>query len=170
MRVTTPSFSLFTWKDARKILLLLGAVAAGLSLLLSYALASPAEASFPSQGRVFASSQQVPLLQFPEGLTNWQGKVYVSAYNVVTPTNSRIFVFNEQGKLLCQLGGQPGQQLISSGQLLGSDNQSANRRFICECERHRKCSSHSQSWLQPSNSQHLCHLPRNWWRTRRHGF
>ena len=119
MRITTPSFSLSIWKNARKILLLLGGVVAGLALLLSQVLAIPAIASFPNQGQVFASSNTVPLLQFPEGLTNWQGKVYVSAYNVVTPTNSRIFVFNEQGKLLCQLGGQPGQQLISSGQLLG---------------------------------------------------
>jgi len=80
------------------------------------AAASPAS---PAQGRVFTSSTKVPLLQFPEGITNWHGKIYVGAYNVVTPTDSRIFVYNEKGTLLCQLGGQPGQELISSGQLLG---------------------------------------------------
>ncbi len=80
------------------------------------AVSSPAS---PAQGRVFTSSTKVPLLQFPEGITSWHGKIYVGAYNVVTPTDSRIFVYNEKGKLLCQLGGQPGQELISSGQLLG---------------------------------------------------
>ncbi|GAC1631132.1 MAG: hypothetical protein NVS4B11_31240 [Ktedonobacteraceae bacterium] len=119
MRIATPYFSLFKRKNARRILFLVGGTVASFFLLFSNVLALPALASFASQGRVFASSNTVPLLQFPEGLTNWQGKVYVGAYNVVTPTNSRIFVFNEQGKLLCQLGGQPGQQLISDGQLLG---------------------------------------------------
>ncbi len=71
------------------------------------------------RGRVFASSNAIPLLQFPEGITNWDGKVYVATFNVATPSNSRIFVFNKQGKLLHTLGGKPGQKLISKGPLLG---------------------------------------------------
>ena len=111
-------YSSFKSKQTQKTLYFLGAVIASLFLLFSQTLVTLA-ATIPGRGRVFASSNTIPLLQFPEGITNWQGKIYVGAYNVATPTNSRIFVFNDKGRLLCQLGGQPGQQLISSGQLLG---------------------------------------------------
>jgi sugar lactone lactonase YvrE len=117
MRLIRPYASI-TSRQTRKTLYFLGAVFASLFLLFSRTLVTLA-ATIPAQGRVFASSNTIPLLQYPEGITSWQGKIYVGAYNVVTPTNSRIFVFNDKGKLLCQLGGQPGQQLISSGQLLG---------------------------------------------------
>ena len=73
-----------------------------------------------STGSVFASSNTVPLLQYPEGLTSWDGKVYVATYNVVTPTDSRIFVFDAAtGRLLHTIGGKPGQELVSSNYLLG---------------------------------------------------
>lgn len=70
-------------------------------------------------GRVFVSSQSVPLLQFPEGITYWNGRVYVATYNVATASDTRIFVFDLKGQLLHTLGGRPGQELISSGPLLG---------------------------------------------------
>ncbi|GAC1649540.1 MAG: hypothetical protein NVS4B12_18670 [Ktedonobacteraceae bacterium] len=117
MRLTLPLISFEKSTQTRNILLFLGAVIMSFSLLLSQPLIASAS-SIPG-GRIFASSNYIPLLQFPEGITNWHGKIYVGAYNVVTPTDSRIFVFNEKGTLLCQLGGKAGQQLISSGQLLG---------------------------------------------------
>ena len=71
-------------------------------------------------GSVFASSDSVPLLQFPEGITSWHNKIYVSTYNVNAPTSSRIFVFNaSNGKLKRTIGGQPGQELVSANVLLG---------------------------------------------------
>lgn len=71
-------------------------------------------------GTVFASSATTPLLQFPEGLTAWQGKLYTATYNVATPANSRILVFDAAtGKLLNTLGSKPGQDLINQGPLLG---------------------------------------------------
>ena len=71
-------------------------------------------------GTVFASSATTPLLQFPEGLTAWQGKIYTATYNVATPSNSRILVFDaSSGKLLNTLGGKAGQELINQGPLLG---------------------------------------------------
>lgn len=73
-----------------------------------------------SLGSTFASSDSIPLLQFPEGITSWDNRVYVATFNVNSPSNSRIFVFNATtGKLLNTLGGQPGQELISAGALLG---------------------------------------------------
>ena len=73
-----------------------------------------------SSGGVFASSSSIPLLQFPEGITSWQNKIYVSTYNVNAPTSSRIFVFNaSSGKLMRTIGGQPGQELVSANVLLG---------------------------------------------------
>jgi sugar lactone lactonase YvrE len=73
-----------------------------------------------SSGNVFATSNNVPLLQFPEGITSWQNEVFVATYNVVTPSNSRIFVFNASSdKLMRTIGGTPGTQLVSSGYLLG---------------------------------------------------
>lgn len=106
-----------------QILLILFAVSSVLLLLLfantSTMVKATSNPASPARGRVFTSSTKVPLLQYPEGITSWHGKIYVGAYNVVTPTDSRIFVYNEDGKLLCQLGGKPGQELISSGQLLG---------------------------------------------------
>ncbi len=73
-----------------------------------------------SLGSTFASSDSIPLLQFPEGITSWDNRIYVATFNVISPSDSRIFVFNATtGKLLNTLGGQPGQGLISAGALLG---------------------------------------------------
>lgn len=96
---------------------LLGAIALASLFGFQYRMLTHAKASSSSQrGSVLASSNNVPLLQFPEGITSWGNKVYVSAYNVVTPQNSRIFVFNaSNGKLIHTIGGP----LISGGALLG---------------------------------------------------
>ena len=77
-------------------------------------------ASTSQSGTTFASSSTTPLLQFPEGITSWDNKVYVATYNVNAPTSSRIFIFNvSNGQLLRTIGGQPGQQLVSANVLLG---------------------------------------------------
>jgi sugar lactone lactonase YvrE len=73
-----------------------------------------------AHGTVFASSTTTPLLQFPEGLTAWKGKIYTATYNVANPALSRILVFDAKtGKLVNTLGGKPGQELINQGPLLG---------------------------------------------------
>jgi len=73
-----------------------------------------------SPGTVFASSDNVRLLQYPEGITSWNGVVYAATYNVVNPSNSRIFAFNaSSGKLINTIGGNTGQSLVSAGALLG---------------------------------------------------
>ncbi len=64
-----------------------------------------------NSGTVFASSSTVPLLQFPEGLTSWKGKVYVATYNVNLGASNHILVFDAgTGNLLNTLGDLPGQQ------------------------------------------------------------
>ncbi len=92
-------------------------------LLLSPRLLTPTHAhakSSSSSGAIFASSNTIPLLQFPEGITSWQNKIYVSTYNVNAPSSSRIFVFDaSNGKLKRTIGGQPGQELVSANVLLG---------------------------------------------------
>src|SRR5260370_18209301 len=71
-------------------------------------------------GTVLASSSTTSLLQFPEGLTSWQGKVYVATYNVNSGASNHILVFDAStGKLLNTLGDQPGQQDISAGPING---------------------------------------------------
>jgi hypothetical protein len=100
------------------------AVLAGVILMVCIStvfvsLLRPARAT-NSFGSTFASSDAIPLLQFPEGITSWDNRIYVATFNVVSPSDSRIFVFNAAtGKLLNTLGGQPGQELISAGALLG---------------------------------------------------
>ncbi len=71
-------------------------------------------------GSLFTSSDTVPNLQFPEGITSWKNKIYTATYNVADPHSSRILVFSAStGELLNTLGGKPGQELISAGALLG---------------------------------------------------
>ncbi len=70
--------------------------------------------------RTFASNSNIPLLQYPEGITSWDGHVFVGTYNFVSPGNSRIFVFNAQtGALEHSIGDSTGQELVSAGPLLG---------------------------------------------------
>ena len=92
-------------------------------LLLSPQLLKPTHAhadTTSSSGTIFATSNTIPLLQFPEGITSWNNKVYVSTYNVNAPTSSRIFVFDaSNGKLKRTIGGQSGQELVSANVLLG---------------------------------------------------
>lgn len=107
-----------------KISLVMMAVAVA---AVSFSLLSPrllksvhADDNAKSSGTVFASSNTVPLLQFPEGITSWNNKVYVATYNVNAPSSSRIFVFNaDNGKLLSTIGDKPGQELVSANILLG---------------------------------------------------
>ena len=71
-------------------------------------------------GTVFASSTSNALLQYPEGITSWQGVVYTATYNVVNPSDSRIFAYRaSDGQLINTIGGNQGQGLVSSGALLG---------------------------------------------------
>ena len=82
----------------------------------------PLAYGIPPQGKVLVSSIDLPLLQFPEGITSWHGKVYVGTFNFLNPKGTRIFVFNAHtGKLLHTLGDptKPGQALISNGAILG---------------------------------------------------
>lgn len=48
----------------------------------------------PHSEGIFASSEDIPLLTFPEGITSGRNEIYVSTFNVAAPQNSRIFVFN----------------------------------------------------------------------------
>jgi SMP-30/Gluconolactonase/LRE-like region len=73
-----------------------------------------------SSGTVFASTTSTPLLQYPEGITSWNGVVYTATYNVVNPSDSRIFAYSAStGQLLNTIGGNSGQSLVSAGALLG---------------------------------------------------
>ena len=73
-----------------------------------------------SSGTIFASTTSNALLQYPEGITSWQGVVYTATYNVVNPSDSRIFAYNAStGQLINTIGGNPGQGLVSAGALLG---------------------------------------------------
>src|SRR4051812_46631735 len=76
-----------------------------------------AQAAKPS---IFASAEEVPLLQYPEGLTAWNGHVFVGTYNFINPSNARIFVLDAKtGTLQHTIGGSAGQELVSAGPLLG---------------------------------------------------
>jgi sugar lactone lactonase YvrE len=113
--------------------------------LLALCLATSAAAAPPAHGRhpggqpselfpsaSFVTNVQVPLLQYPEGLTSWNNILYVGTYNIVNPTQTRIFAFNlYTGQLLNTIGGQPGQQLVSQGADVGlSVNQQTGDLFV----------------------------------------
>jgi hypothetical protein len=89
-----------------------------LALILGLALGNGPTAlakGIPAQGEVFASSEEFPQLQFPEGITSWHDKVYVSTYNFVDPAASRVLVFNaHSGHLIRALGDRPGEELLRS--------------------------------------------------------
>lgn len=73
-----------------------------------------------ASGTVFASSTNNALLQYPEGITSWNGVVYTATYNVANPSDSRIFAYRaSDGQLINTIGGKPGQGLVSAGALLG---------------------------------------------------
>lgn len=75
-----------------------------------------AKADKQQRGIAFASSNSTPLLQFPEGITSWNGVVYAATYNVINPQSSVILAFNAaNGKVMRTIGGP----LISAGALLG---------------------------------------------------
>ena len=89
-------------------------------LALTIAVDNRHTAHADNSGTVFASSSTVPLLQFPEGLTSWKGKVYVATYNVNSGASNHILVFDAgTGTLLNTLGDLPGQQDISAGPING---------------------------------------------------
>jgi sugar lactone lactonase YvrE len=71
-------------------------------------------------GSIFASSTTIPQLQMPEGLTSWNNNIFVSDFDINSPQNSRILVFNaKDGSLKHVIGGTPATQLVSAGPLLG---------------------------------------------------
>jgi glutamine cyclotransferase len=110
----------FKYVPKLAVLMVLLAVVVVSFTFLSPHLARSAHADANASGAVFASSNSVPLLQFPEGITSWNNKVYVATYNVNAPSSSRIFVFNAaNGKLLRTIGGQPRQELVNANILLG---------------------------------------------------
>ncbi len=63
-----------------RIRALLGALALGLSTWVNVA---RADSSAPSQGNIFASSDQLPDLQYPETVITDKERVYVTTYNTV---------------------------------------------------------------------------------------
>jgi sugar lactone lactonase YvrE len=68
----------------------------------------------------FVTNVQVPLLQYPEGLTSWKNFLFVGTYNIANPTQTRVFVFDlTNGHLINTLGATPATQLISQGADLG---------------------------------------------------
>lgn len=105
-----------------------GALTLGLAAAVAAVVGgAPAARAGHNDSGVFASSQTVPLLQFPEGLVAWHNKLYTATYNVVSPQDSRIFIFNaSSGRLERTLGGRPGEELISAGALLGLTVNPAN--------------------------------------------
>jgi len=92
-----------------------------LALLIGSKFAFPGIAHADDGGTVFASSTTVPLLQYPEGITSWNGKIYVATLNIVNTSghDNRIFVFDTQGNLVNTIGDEPGQYLVSTGGING---------------------------------------------------
>jgi hypothetical protein len=70
---------------------------------------------------VLASSSTQSLLQFPEGLTSWNGKIYAATLNIVNTSghDNRIFVFDTMGNLVNTIGDKPGQDLVNTGGING---------------------------------------------------
>jgi hypothetical protein len=69
---------------------------------------------------VVTSSDVVGGLVLPEGITSFDHKLYIGTYNVISPSDSRIFVLDpDTGTLLNTIGGKPGEELVSAGALLG---------------------------------------------------
>ncbi len=117
-----PKRSVLTRALPRLLVLLgmLGIALFGGATVTHAAAARPSDLILNAPAQTFASSDTYPLLQYPEGITSWQGKLYVATYNVANPQESRILVFDAAThRLINTLGGQPGQGLISAGPLLG---------------------------------------------------
>jgi sugar lactone lactonase YvrE len=66
-----------------------------------------------------ASSDTVPLLQFPEGITASGHLVYVATLNYADTTHNRIFVFDDNGALVHTIGDKPGQDLVANTAING---------------------------------------------------
>ncbi|HMA37088.1 MAG TPA: SMP-30/gluconolactonase/LRE family protein [Chloroflexia bacterium] len=115
--MTRTFFFISSRRPVYRGLVILGLLAA---LVLVGGAAPHAQAAANADGNVFASSNSNPFLQFPEGITSWHEKVYIATYNIVSPQDSRILVYNAQsGHLMKMIGGRPGEELISNGFLLG---------------------------------------------------
>jgi sugar lactone lactonase YvrE len=70
--------------------------------------------------RIFASSSDVALLRYPEGLTATEQHVFVGTYNFTSAKDNRIFVFDANtGELQHTIGGTSAQELVSAGAILG---------------------------------------------------
>jgi sugar lactone lactonase YvrE len=70
-------------------------------------------------GSVLSSSDAIPLLQYPEGITAFGNRIYVATLNYVDTTQNRIFVFDDNGALVHTIGDKPGQELVANGAING---------------------------------------------------
>jgi sugar lactone lactonase YvrE len=93
-------------------------VVISLGLIAAMAYSQEDQTKVEAKG-VIASSTQIPNLVLPEGITSSRDHLYVGTYNVFTPGASRVFVLNTKGELINEIGGEPGQELVASGALLG---------------------------------------------------
>jgi sugar lactone lactonase YvrE len=83
----------------------------GIFVALVAVLSVVSSAAADQRGKVFASTGQFPNLQFPEGITAWAGRVYVGSINIVNPTDARVLVFSDDGRLLNTINGPNDQPL-----------------------------------------------------------
>lgn len=96
------------------------ALLVSLALVLStWVNVARADSSAPSQGNIFASSDQLPDLQYPETVITAKDRVYVTTYNTVNVNDNHIYVFDKKGKLLNNIGATPDQQKYFTAGLLG---------------------------------------------------
>jgi sugar lactone lactonase YvrE len=97
-----------------------GALLVSLALILgSWVNLARADDSAVSQGTIFASSNQLPDLQYPETVITDKDLVYVTTYNTVDANNNHIYVFDKKGKLLNDIGATSNQQKYFTAGLLG---------------------------------------------------
>jgi hypothetical protein len=90
--------------------------------------------------RVIASSTHFSNLVLPEGITSYNNHIYIGAYNVITPSAPRIFVFDTEGQLINEIGGNPGEQLVGSGALLGlTIDQQNGHLYVAAISTARSC-------------------------------
>jgi sugar lactone lactonase YvrE len=106
-------------RKSKSMVTVLVTIVALLTLLVGSKFAHPRIAHADDGGTVLASSTTAPLLQYPEGLTSWQGKVYIATMDV-TGARNHILIFDAStGELLHTLGDTAPQQDISAGPING---------------------------------------------------
>jgi SMP-30/gluconolaconase/LRE-like protein len=73
--------------------------------------AAPAYASTHDTGTVFVTTAQAPALQFPEGITAWNGYIFTGTLNVIAPAAARVLVFDQNHNLINTINGPNGTDL-----------------------------------------------------------